>query len=38
VGNRLAPQRVGWKAGAKADVIVFGDTGRGIHVVRVKRR
>ena len=31
-------QRVRWKAGSKADVIAFGDEGRGIAVVRVKRR
>ena len=29
---------VRWKPGSKADVIVFGDEGRGIAVVRVKRR
>jgi hypothetical protein len=32
------PDRVRWTPGAKADVIVYGDTGRGIAVVRVKRR
>ena len=32
------PDRVRWKPGAKADVIAFGDEGRGIAVVRVKRR
>src|SRR3954452_8385327 len=30
------PQRVRWTPGAKADVIAFGDLGRGIAVVRVK--
>ena len=30
-------ERVRWKQGAKADVIAFGDEGRGIAVVRVKR-
>jgi hypothetical protein len=30
-------QRVRWKPGAKADVIAYGDEGRGIAVVRVKR-
>lgn len=32
-GNR----RVRWRDGARADVIVFGDAGRGIRVVRVRR-
>ena len=32
------PDRIRWKPGSKADVIVFGDEGRGIKVVRVKRR
>jgi hypothetical protein len=32
------PDRVRWTPGAKADVIAFGDEGRGIAVVRVKRR
>jgi hypothetical protein len=32
------PERVRWTAGAKADVIAYGDTGRGIAVVRVRRR
>jgi len=32
------PDRVRWTLGAKADVIAFGDLGRGIAVVRVKRR
>jgi hypothetical protein len=32
------PSRVRWTPGAKADVIAFGQEGRGIHVVRVKRR
>jgi hypothetical protein len=32
------PDRVRWTPGAKADVIAFGDAGRGIHVVRVMRR
>jgi len=32
------PDRVRWTPGAKADVIAFGDLGRGIAVVRVKRR
>jgi hypothetical protein len=32
------PDRVRWTPGAKADVIVYGDEGRGIAVVRVKRR
>ena len=30
-------EKVRWTPGAKADVIVFGDEGRGIAVVRVKR-
>jgi hypothetical protein len=30
--------RVRWTPGAKADVIVYGEDGRGIRVVRVKRR
>jgi hypothetical protein len=30
--------RVRWTPGAKADVIAYGDEGRGIAVVRVKRR
>jgi len=29
---------VRWTPGAKADVIAFGDLGRGIAVVRVRRR
>ena len=31
------PDRIRWKPGSKADVIVFGDEGRGTKVVRVKR-
>jgi hypothetical protein len=31
------PDRVRWTPGAKADVIAYGDLGRGIAVVRVKR-
>ena len=32
------PERVRWTPGARADVIAFGDLGRGIAVVRVRRR
>jgi hypothetical protein len=31
-------ERVRWRAGSKADVIVFGDSGRGLRVVRVRAR
>jgi hypothetical protein len=31
-------RRVRWNTSAKADVIAYGDEGRGIAVVRVKRR
>jgi hypothetical protein len=33
----VGSEKVRWTPGAKADVIVFGDEGRGIAVVRVKR-
>ena len=34
---RNGAKRVRWRAGARADVIVFGDAGRGIRTVRVRR-
>ncbi len=34
---RNGGRRVRWRDGARADVIVFGDAGRGIRVVRVRR-